>query len=82
MRKLDIKAGKDFRNKAYDCELTGKSMEFVEKEFGKPAFSYNSKNNNEHIWVYIPGPRLAIWNSECRVYFTGSIVTNWRVGLD
>ncbi len=80
--KLDDKANDEFAEKARQLQIMGKSRRYVIKHFGEPHRSEEA--DNDEILVYIPGPKLALWNSECRIRVDGKtgVVIGWHAHSD
>lgn len=79
---LDERASKEFGEKAVRLGIRGKPKNFILSNFGSPKRTYLS--DGKEILVYVPGPILARWNSECKVGVdrqTG-LVTGWTINSD
>jgi len=72
-RKQDSEANNRWAQKASDLELTGKPRAFLLKHFGRPRMSRVSGSND--VFIYVPGPKLAIWNSYVEVVMERSTDT-------
>ena len=84
LEKLDDQANQAFAEKARHLHITGKTEAYVLEHFGQPAYTYLNTEGDTEILVYIPGPALAIWASECKIGVdnTSRIVTSWMINSD
>ena len=82
--KLDDQANQAFAEKARQLQITGKTEAYVLEHFGQPAYTYLNTKGDKKILVYVPGPALAVWASECKIGVdnTSRIVTSWIINSD
>jgi hypothetical protein len=85
---LDRAANYAFGEKAQQNKIEGMSEDAVRKLFGTPDYIHRDKDYSTgapyHVLVYTPGPRLALWNSECKINIddqTGK-VQGWMMNSD
>lgn len=79
--RMDSDANQKFAELATKLKIEGKSQTFMRKNFGKPRYEFKT-HDGEDVWVYTPGPMLALWNSECKVVFSKDQKTVLRWGVE
>lgn len=79
---LDNTAKQEFAKMARQLKIKGKPKEYIITHFGKP--DYIKIDNHREIFVYTPGPIMALWPSECKigVDMKTGLVDGWQIGSD
>lgn len=82
LEQCDKKANLLFANKAKELRIEGRNREYVKSHFGSPV--YTKMEEEREIWIFKPGPILALWRSDCKIVFDerANVVIAWQVNSD
>lgn len=82
--KIDDQVNQEFAEKARRLSIKGQTEAYVLEHFGQPHYTYVAPEGDRDILVYIPGPALALWPSECKIGVDkqSRVVTDWMINSD